>query len=160
MGMTAVCSGGCGYSAPCDSHRGGRLGNCPDCGKPMRAHTAGKAKGRYICPISQTIVTLGITGIQINQPMRVAIEDHGPGRELGSWEREWLAAAEGRMYGPGCVVTEDLDPAPEPVLVDKGDPRPRPGYRTCRLDRERKTGLRTERGVQQQGRRHRADSNA
>jgi len=60
MGMNAVCSKGCGYSAPSDNHRGGSLGSCPDCGAPMQAATAGKADGRYLCPVTRRIVTLGL----------------------------------------------------------------------------------------------------
>jgi hypothetical protein len=30
----------------------------------MRAHTAGKARGRYTCPVTGSLVTLGQTGVQ------------------------------------------------------------------------------------------------
>lgn len=114
MGMTAVCSGGCGYSARSDSHRGARLGNCPQCGKPMRAHTAGRAKGRYICPISGNVVTLGLSSVvQLDQPMRLAFH---PGvappygrqiddpSELGQYTRASWERAKDLVLGPGCVV--------------------------------------------------------
>jgi hypothetical protein len=115
MGMTATCAA-CGHAEPSDSHRGARLGACPECGGQMRAHTAGKAKGRYICPVSGRLVTLGLTGVQLDQPMRVALVAEGGryhGRELGPWERDWLVGGEGKVYGPGCVVNERLDPAGE-----------------------------------------------
>jgi hypothetical protein len=102
MGMTAQCAG-CGHTESSDNHRGGRLGTCPECGGQMRAHTAGKAKGRYTCPVSGSLVTLGLTGVQLDQPMRVALIAAGGryhGRELGPWERSWLAAGEGKVYGP------------------------------------------------------------
>jgi hypothetical protein len=82
----------------------------------MQAHTAGKAKGRYICPIARCIVTLGLTGVQLDEPMRVVIESYSPedrqglgaDRELGPWERDYLANAGDRVFGPGCVVVGDL----------------------------------------------------
>jgi len=61
--------------------------------------------------------------------MRVAlIADGGRyhGRELGPWEQDWLAGGEGKVYGPGCVVSERLDPAggspftPRVALVPAG----------------------------------------
>jgi len=82
----------------------------------MHAHTAGKARGRYTCPVTGSLVTLGQTGVQLEEPMRVALIARGGqyhGRELGPWERDWLAAGEGKVYGPGCVVSERLDPAGE-----------------------------------------------
>ena len=122
MGMMALCSGGCGYKAPSDSHRGGRLGNCPQCGAPMRGHTAGRAKGRYVCPISGSLVTLGLGGVQLARAMRIAVENpDDPQRNLGPWEWDYLARANGLVFGPGCVVTGDVDP---------GRPNPRGWTRT------------------------------
>jgi hypothetical protein len=82
----------------------------------MRAHTAGKARGRYICPIARCIVTLGLTGAQLTEPMRIVVETWppedrrglGPDRELSPWERSYLANAGDRVFGPGCVVGKDL----------------------------------------------------
>lgn len=138
MGMTATCPE-CGHSAPSDSHRGGRLGNCPKCGTPMRAHTAGKAKGRYICPIAGHICTLGLgSTIQLTEPMRLVFQPgwdyYGrdePDPERPGWmrrtryhrgtpegyEQEKLNRAAGRVFGPGCVISDDYsDPYAE------GDP--------------------------------------
>jgi hypothetical protein len=115
MGMTATCAG-CGHAESSDNRRGTQLGSCPECGGQMRAHTAGKAKGRYTCPVSGSLVTLGLTGVQLEEPMRIALISEGGkyhGRELGPWERDWLAATEGKVYGPGCVVTDRLDPVRE-----------------------------------------------
>ncbi len=115
MGMTATCSA-CGHGEASDNHRGARLSACPKCGGRMRAHTAGQARGRYLCPISGSLVTLGLTGVQLDEPMRVALIAEGGryhGRELGPWERDWLAAGDGKVYGPGCVVSDRLDPARE-----------------------------------------------
>lgn len=112
MGMTATCAG-CGHSEASSNQRGAQLGSCPACGGQLQAHTAGKAKGRYVCPVSGSVVTLGLTGVQLTAPMRVALIAEGGeyhGRGLGSWEAEWLATGEGKVYGPGCVITIGLDP--------------------------------------------------
>jgi hypothetical protein len=130
MGLTAVCpKEGCGYSAPSNSRRGGRLGNCPVDGTPLRAWTAGRAKGRYLCPVSGRVITLGLRrGIQLTEPMRAGFvpgwdqnyseRAPDPGRQ-GFWlppgkyhrteptgsEKEDLDRAAGRVFGPGCVVS-------------------------------------------------------
>jgi predicted RNA-binding Zn-ribbon protein involved in translation (DUF1610 family) len=74
MGMTAVCPS-CGYAEPSSNRRGARLGSCPQCGTPMRAHTAGKAKGRYICPIAGGVFTRGLGGsMELTEPMRLVFQ--------------------------------------------------------------------------------------
>lgn len=135
MGMTSVCSGGCGYTARSDSHRGGRLGNCPDCGQPMQAHTAGRSRGRYICPLypGSRAFVLGLSSsIQLTEPMRLVYQtgwdtrvNHDredpdrPGFSLREryeraepdrWEAEQLANAAGRVFGPGCALSVNLLP--------------------------------------------------
>lgn len=140
MGMTAVCSGGCGYSAPSDSHRGGKLGNCPDCGKPMRARTAGKAKGRYRCPVTGRVFTLGMRySVQLGQPMRLVFvpgwdnDPREPDPERPGWlrpvryqrtepkagEQEYLERAGHLVLGPGCAVERNFAP-PAPGDRDHG----------------------------------------
>jgi len=99
----------CGHSEASDNHRGGQIGACPQCGTQMRAATAGKARGRYTCPISNHLVTLGLGGVELDQPMRLvataAID------EFMRTEREYLARSQGQVYGPLCVVDECLPPA-------------------------------------------------
>lgn len=128
MGMTAVCSGGCGYTAPSDSHRGGRLGNCPQCGKPMQGHTAGKAKGRYVCPVTGWVFTLGLGySVQLEEPMRLVFvpgwdndrfeddPDRPGSRRRATYQRtaptdreqKYLDRAAGRVFGPGCALDHD-----------------------------------------------------
>jgi len=123
MGMTALCSGGCGYSAPSDTHRGGRLGNCPECGTPMRGHTAGQAKGRYLCPITGYVFTFGMRNTcQLDEPMRLvfipgwdyALPGSGQDRyhrtEPAMYEQKKLDRMAGRVLGPGCVISGDYRP--------------------------------------------------
>jgi hypothetical protein len=135
MGMTAVCSGGCGYSASSDSHRGGRLGTCPECGGQMRAHTAGKAQGRYRCPVTGWVFTLGLGGsIRLEEPMRLVFVPgweaggHEPDPARPGWtrqvhcqrtepnrqEQEYLARVAGLVLGPGCAVSDDRFLLPGP----------------------------------------------
>src|SRR5262249_56166929 len=72
MGMTVTCPD-CGHSERSSNQRGARIGPCPQCGTQMRAHTAGKAKGRYICPIRGGVFTHGLGGsVQLAEPMRLA----------------------------------------------------------------------------------------
>lgn len=107
MGMTAKCAG-CGHEESSDNHRGARIGSCPECSGQMQAHTTGKAKGRYTCPVSGQLVTLGLGGMELDQPMRLvatAVID-----EFMRTERRYLARSQGRVYGPGCVVDECLSP--------------------------------------------------
>jgi hypothetical protein len=91
----------------------------------MRAHTAGKADGRYVCPVTMHICThgLGMT-IQLTEPMRLVFVpgwDHAiepdpdrPGRnrrvvrhrdQAEQHEQDALKRAAGRVFGPGCVIS-------------------------------------------------------
>lgn len=131
MGMTVKCSR-CEYTGKSSSRRGAVLGACPEpgCGGQLQAHTAGKARGRYTCPVSGDLVTLGLTGVQIAAPMRVAVIAEGGryhGRELGPPEREWLVNGEGKVYGPGCVVKDALDPDRESPFTPRVTLVPAPG---------------------------------
>ena len=132
MGMTAVCSGDCGYRARSDSHRGSRLGNCPQCGAPMRGWTAGQAKGRYVCPIGGWVITHGLRRtVELDQPMRLEFipgwdtsGPYEPDPDRPGWmrpvkrhraepddrEREYLDRAAGRVFGPGCVISSGFLP--------------------------------------------------
>src|SRR5215831_5785370 len=125
MGMTVTCPD-CGHSERSSNRRGARIGPCPQCGTQMRAHTAGKAKGRYICPIRGGVFTHGLGGsVQLTQPMRLAFvpgwddDRHEPDPDRPGWnrritycrdtprssEQHELDRAAGRVFGPGCVVT-------------------------------------------------------
>jgi hypothetical protein len=77
MGMTARC-GACGHAEPSDNRRGGRLGKCLACGGQMQAHTAGQAKGRYLCPVTGEVVTLGLgSAVQLDALMRPPVAPSG-----------------------------------------------------------------------------------
>ncbi len=128
MGMTATCAG-CGHAESSDNHRGGRLGTCPECGGQMRAHTAGKSRGRYRCPVSGWVFTFGMRySVQLGQPMRLMFvpgwddDRREPGPERPGWlrpvryqrteptasEQEYLERAGGLALGPGCAVERDF----------------------------------------------------
>ena len=74
----------------------------------MQGATAGNAKGRYICPISGKLVTLGLGGVQLDLPMRLIAT--GAIDQFMRTERKYLERAEGKVFGPGCVVDECLPP--------------------------------------------------
>jgi hypothetical protein len=96
----------------------------------MRAHIAGKAKGRYICPVNAGVFTHGLHySVQLTEPMRLVFipgwdydieADHEAvaGRPLPttrqvrrkrgtptSSEQHDLDRAGSRVLGPGCVVS-------------------------------------------------------
>ena len=57
--------------------RGDRISNhcCPGCGDvPLQGVTAGAGHGRYLCPITGLVVTLGQTGVRLEQPYRLVFE--------------------------------------------------------------------------------------
>ena len=124
MGLEVVCPG-CGYSEKGSRRRGAHLGACPDCGTQMRAHTAGMATGRYVCPVTMQVCTHGLGAtVELTEPMRLAFVpgwDHGiePDPDRPGWnrrvgyhrdqaeqqEQEALKRAGGRVFGPGCVIS-------------------------------------------------------
>lgn len=124
MGMTATCPG-CGHSQASSNKRGAQLGNCPQCGAPMRAHTAGQAKGRYRCPVTGRAFTLGMRySTVLEQPMRLTF--------IPGWDNDWgtrsylhrdeptedelkhLKRAGHLVLGPGCAVGRDFTrPGPD-----------------------------------------------
>lgn len=92
--------------------RGDKISNhrCGACGTPLEGVTAGQAQGRYLCPIAGCVVTLGLTGAQLQAPMVLVFQ---PGLSaLGDTRREQptgqeaeeLARVEGKILGPGAVV--------------------------------------------------------
>jgi hypothetical protein len=139
MGLTADCPQ-CRHSESSDSHRGGRIGACPRCGTRMRAATAGKAEGRCSCLVANSLITLGLGGAQLGQPMRLAAT--GLADEFMRAEREQLDRSDGQVHGPGCVVHGYLAPEGHPwkiALVPAPDAGPatwivteRLQYRKCR----------------------------
>ena len=95
----------------------------------MQAHTAGKAKGRYLCPITGWIFTLGLSySMQLTEPMRLVFvpgwdnDQREPDPDRPGWlrpvryrrteprdsEQAYLDRAAGRVYGPGCAVSRDF----------------------------------------------------
>jgi hypothetical protein len=130
MGMDAICPN-CGHAERSANHRGARLGNCPNCGTPMRAHTAGQAKGRYICPVNGGVIILGLRyTVQLTGPKRLEFvpgwDDNRrePDPDRPGWlrpvryhrteptgrEQEQLDRAAGRVFGPGCVLNGGFAP--------------------------------------------------
>jgi hypothetical protein len=124
--MTATCPE-CLYSESSDSHRGGRIGPCPRCGTRMRAHTAGRAKGRYLCPVAGEVVTLGLrSAAQLEAPVRLvfiagadALAAGGRRDQPDRYEQEKLRRAGGLVLGPGCVVSSGLE-VPQPGSYGHG----------------------------------------
>jgi hypothetical protein len=132
MGMAANCPQ-CGYSTTADTHRGGRLGSCPDCGTQLQGWTAGQARGRYQCPVRGGVFTLGLRhGVQLTEPMRLVFQpgwdddryEQDPERpgwnrsvryhrtEPTDREQAYLDRAGGRVFGPGCAISCSFAPPP------------------------------------------------
>jgi Bifunctional DNA primase/polymerase, N-terminal/SNF2-related domain len=133
MGMSVICPD-CGHSERSSTRRGARIGPCPECGTQMRAHTAGKAKGRYICPIAGGVHTHGLGNTaQLTEPMRLVFvpgwddDRYEPDPDRPGWnrrvtyhrdtprssEQDRLDRAAGRVFGPGCVISGGYQqPAP------------------------------------------------
>lgn len=134
MGMTATCAG-CGHAESSDNHRGARLGACPQCGGQMRAHTVGKSRGRYRCPVTGWVFTLGMRySVQLDQPMRLVFvpgwdtTDREPDPDRPGWlrpvrrhraepeqqELEYLERTGHLVLGPGCAVERPFaQPGPD-----------------------------------------------
>jgi hypothetical protein len=101
--------------------RGDKISNysCPDCGTTLKGVTAGTGRGRYLCPIIGSVVTLGQTGVQLDQPYRLVFQPgiewpHSPNAyhrtEADKYEQRSLDRVAGRVLGTGCVVSEGNDP--------------------------------------------------
>lgn len=122
MGMTVNCAS-CGHEESSDNHRGARIGSCPECGGQMQAHTGGKSKGRYRCPVTGWVFTLGMRySVQLEQPMRLVFvpgwDNYWGERrhraEPEGQELKYLERAVGLVLGPGCAVDRDFaPPAPD-----------------------------------------------
>lgn len=111
----------CGTTHNVRVRRGDKIGNhlCPDCGTALRGVTTGVGQGRYLCPIIGFVVTLGQTGVRLDQPYRLVFH---PGLELvrgphqyhraepNGYEQESLDRVAGRVLGTGCVVSESNSP--------------------------------------------------
>src|SRR5215470_3988849 len=132
MGMTVICPD-CGHSERSSNRRGARIGSCPKCGAQMRGHTAGKAQGRYICPIAGGVFTHGLgNSVELAEPMRLVFvpgddDRYEPDPDRPGWnrrvtyhrdtprssEQDDLDRAAGRVFGPACVVRGGFQqPAP------------------------------------------------
>jgi predicted RNA-binding Zn-ribbon protein involved in translation (DUF1610 family) len=103
--------------------RGDRISDhsCPGCGDvPLQGVTAGAGHGRYLCPITGFVVTLGQTGVRLEQPYRLVFAPgvqwpHGPNAyfhrtEPDRYEQRSLDLVAGRVLGTGCVVGDRHDP--------------------------------------------------
>ncbi|MGW3308102.1 hypothetical protein ACWDG9_16130 [Streptomyces sp. NPDC001073] len=105
---------------PVRIRRGDNVSNhrCPTCSTPLTGVTAGRAKGRYLCPIDNCIVTLGLTGVQLDGPHRLVFQpgrlpDGPPGdarSEPDSREQQKLDRVAGCVLGTGSVVDRGYDP--------------------------------------------------
>ena len=106
---------------------GGRHGSriaghqCPTCRVPLVGSAAGRSRGVYLCPITGYVTTLGLTGVQLADPMTLTFhpgrdplstyrEDDAVRTEPTDAERGQLDRVGGRILGPGCVVAEDFGP--------------------------------------------------
>ncbi|WP_157931582.1 hypothetical protein [Mycobacteroides abscessus] len=115
--MTGKCPQ-CGRQLVVRSTRGSRIADhqCPDCHVPLQGITAGQARGRYMCPISGDVVTLGLrSAVALDGPYRlmfVAGQWNGQHRDQpNEREREKLERVAGRVLGRGCVINSFYDPA-------------------------------------------------
>ncbi|WP_069162943.1 hypothetical protein [Nocardia altamirensis] len=90
-----------------------------DCGSWLYNGRPGPNRGRFLCPVTGEVVTLGQTGIRLDQayrlvfrPGRVAIGT--PHEQLVSapynYMQETLDRLAGTILGPGAVVDRDYDP--------------------------------------------------
>ncbi len=131
--MEAQClTPGCGFTTTIRHTRGARVTDhkCPRCGDPLVATTAARSRGHYLCPIGGYIVTLGHTGMRLTEPSEVvwvpgwiptsvpayAGAPH-PRTHLNTPDQAtdfllrhkvtYLEAAQGKVFGPGCVVGRD-----------------------------------------------------
>lgn len=103
--------------------RGRRVSDhqCLKCHVPLEGITTGRAKGEYLCPITGFVTTLGLTGVELDEPMVLVFR---PGwdpilryrnadavrTDPGRLELEQLARVAGRILGPGCVIADTFDP--------------------------------------------------
>lgn len=100
--------------------RGGRITNhlCPNCGTPLQRGTTGKSNGRYICPVMNHQVTLGLTGSVLERPHKVVFssgwEHYRGGKflrvEPDQQEKQHLDRIGAHILGPGCVVSNAIHP--------------------------------------------------
>ncbi|WP_152991308.1 hypothetical protein [Frankia sp. R43] len=115
----------CGRTYNVRVRRGDRIANhaCPTCDVPLRGVTAGAGGGRYLCPVEDAVVTLGLTGWQLDQPYCL---DFQPGPDaLGDRHRDQpyrheqgcLSRVHGRVLGAGAVVNAQLNPYEKSVAA-------------------------------------------
>lgn len=100
--------------------RGDKIANhpCPNCGTALQGSSTGKGHGRYICPVMNHQVTLGLTGAALQGPHKVVFspgwERYRGGKflrvEPDQQETEHLDRVGGRILGPGCVVSNAIHP--------------------------------------------------
>lgn len=88
--------------------------SCRRCRVALQGVTAGRASGIYLDPITGGVTTAGLTGVGLEQPMRLAFfpGTDGPGRrdQPTADERGQLARVAGRVLGVGCIVSNSFDP--------------------------------------------------
>lgn len=91
---------------------------CPNCQAVLIGITTGKARGRYLCPLANGVVTLGLTAVELATPHELLYQPGGEyGRQRsrqdqpGSLDQAILDRVAGRILGPGCVISDFYDPA-------------------------------------------------
>ncbi|WP_280454188.1 hypothetical protein [Nocardia brasiliensis] len=127
----------CGATYTLHLPRHDKIGNhrCA-CGSWLYGDRPGPNRGRYLCPITGDVVTLGQTGVQLDQAYQLTFR---PGRVAIGTPHEHLVAEPyaymqnildrvgDTIFGPGCVVDRDYDPnlydhLPEPQRTQRIGP--------------------------------------
>lgn len=124
--MNGVCPT-CKTTRNVRARRGDKISNyaCLSCGGALRGVTIGSARGRYLCPITNFVVTLGQTALQLEKPSELIfrpgiapsrlylmksvthVNDSWRQLEPSTRDRDKLNRVAGRILGPGCVVNPD-----------------------------------------------------
>lgn len=142
--MTGKCFT-CNKTFRVPGHRGDKVGNyrCPDCKTQLTGVTAGRARGRYLDPITGYVITLGLTGYQLEAPHRLVFTPGAEWRPRGpyyceretshmitdkvsfrgapdKYEQQNLDRVAGRVLGAGCVVSYDVSREELPPLAGHG----------------------------------------
>ena len=117
--MNAACAT-CQITVAVSLRRGEKIAGrrCPRCRGPLTGSTAGKATGRYLCAIQGSVVTLGLTGWQLERAMVLQFKAGRDRLDFGrrrtepdpTFEKPELERAAGKVFGPGAVVSTRYRP--------------------------------------------------